>query len=111
MSDRNKTFPKTDNILVGFEVLTAVVMRMATFWDIAPCSPFMNRRFRGTCYLLLHGRKSAEQEIRVGKVVRQCSNGCNRFLRNIGSYGNYRVTYPRIWQLSNNVIVSGTVYA
>jgi hypothetical protein len=28
---------------VAFQVLTEVVMNIAIFWDIAPCSPYMNR--------------------------------------------------------------------
>jgi hypothetical protein len=33
---------------LGFEVLTAVVMKSTVFWDITPCSPLkVNRRFRG----------------------------------------------------------------
>jgi hypothetical protein len=51
---------------VGFEVLTAVVMITAIFRDIAPCSPYMNRRFGGTYHLHLQGRISAEQETSVG---------------------------------------------
>jgi hypothetical protein len=41
------------NILVtGFEVLTAVVMKSTTFWDITPCRPLkFNRRFKGTYYV------------------------------------------------------------
>jgi hypothetical protein len=32
---------------VGFEVLTAVIMRNSIFWDITPCSPLKVRpRFR-----------------------------------------------------------------
>jgi hypothetical protein len=41
---------------VGFEVLTAVVMKSSIFWDITPCtcSPLkVNRRFGGTCCLHL----------------------------------------------------------
>jgi hypothetical protein len=33
---------------VRFEVLTAVVMNVAFLCDIAPCSPYVNRRFRRT---------------------------------------------------------------
>jgi hypothetical protein len=40
---------------VGIEVLTAVVIKFAIFWDIAPCSPYMNRRFGGTYHLHLQG--------------------------------------------------------
>jgi hypothetical protein len=37
---------------VGFEVLTAVVMKSFIFWDIAPCNPLkVNGRFGGT-YML-----------------------------------------------------------
>jgi hypothetical protein len=32
--------------VVGFEVLTAVVMKSSIFWDVSPCSPLkVNRRF------------------------------------------------------------------
>jgi hypothetical protein len=30
---------------VGFKVLTEVIMNVAIFWDMAPCNPYMNRRF------------------------------------------------------------------
>jgi hypothetical protein len=33
---------------VGFEVLTAVVLNFAIFWDTASCSLCMSRRFGGT---------------------------------------------------------------
>jgi hypothetical protein len=44
------------------EVLKAVVMNFAIFWNIAPCIQYMNRRFGGTYNLHLQGRKSVEQE-------------------------------------------------
>jgi hypothetical protein len=44
---------------VGFGVLTAVVMNVAIFWDIAPCSPYVNRRFGETYHLHIQGRKTA----------------------------------------------------
>jgi hypothetical protein len=34
-------------IWVGFELLTAIVMNVAIFWDRAPCSPHVNRHFGG----------------------------------------------------------------
>jgi hypothetical protein len=35
--------------VVGFEVLTAVVMKSIIFWHITPCSPLsVNQRFGGT---------------------------------------------------------------
>jgi hypothetical protein len=42
---------------------------VATFWDIPPCSPYVNRRFRGTYHLHLQGSKSAEQETGVQQVA------------------------------------------
>jgi hypothetical protein len=43
---------------VGFEVLTAVVMKSTNFWDIMTCSSLrVNRRFEGTYRLHLHGRR------------------------------------------------------
>jgi hypothetical protein len=43
---------------VGFEILTAVVMKSTIFWDVTPCSPLsVNRRFGGTYRLHLLGRK------------------------------------------------------
>jgi hypothetical protein len=40
--------------VVRFKVLTAVVMKSKTFWDITPCSPLsVNRRFGGTYRLHL----------------------------------------------------------
>jgi hypothetical protein len=45
---------KMDN--VGFEVLTAVVMKSSIFCDITPCCPLKaNRRFEGACCLHLQG--------------------------------------------------------
>jgi hypothetical protein len=46
------------NTLVGFEVLTLVVMNNFVFSDITPCSPLkVNPRFGGTCRLYLYGRR------------------------------------------------------
>jgi hypothetical protein len=45
-------------LVVGFEVLTAVVLKGSIFWDITPYRPLkVNRRFGGTCGIycyLLH---------------------------------------------------------
>jgi hypothetical protein len=41
--------PHESETLVGFEALTAVVMKNYIFCGITPCSPFkVNRRFGGT---------------------------------------------------------------
>jgi hypothetical protein len=39
-----------------------VVVNVAVFWEIAPCSLYVNRCFGGTYHVYLNGRKSAEQE-------------------------------------------------
>jgi hypothetical protein len=39
--------------IVGFEVLTVVVMKSSVFWYITLCSPLeVSHRFRGTCFNL-----------------------------------------------------------
>jgi hypothetical protein len=48
-------------IQVGFEVLTAVVMKSSVFCAITPCSPFKgNRCFRGTCRPHLQGQRISQ---------------------------------------------------
>jgi hypothetical protein len=49
---------------VGIEQ-TTYWKNFAIYWDIAPCSTYVNRRFGGKYHLYLHGRKSAEQETSV----------------------------------------------
>jgi hypothetical protein len=45
-------------VMVGFEVLTAVVLKSTIFWDITPCSPLrINRPLGGAYSLSLQGRK------------------------------------------------------
>jgi hypothetical protein len=45
-------------IYVGFEVLTAVVMKNSIFWDMAPCGPLkVNRYLGGKWKLHLQGRR------------------------------------------------------
>jgi hypothetical protein len=47
-----------DNISVGIEVLTAVVMESPIFWDITPCNSLKIRRFFGEpCRLHLYGSR------------------------------------------------------
>jgi hypothetical protein len=58
-------------VFVGSEDLTAVAMNVTILWDIAPCSPYVNRRFKGTYHLHLQGRKSAGQETSIEQVARQ----------------------------------------
>jgi hypothetical protein len=46
LASEKNSFRNIKLIIVGFEVLTAVVMKSTIFWDIKPCSPLsVNRRF------------------------------------------------------------------
>jgi hypothetical protein len=59
-------------VCVGFEVLTAVVMKSSNFWDITPCSPLkVNRRFGGTCLLHVQGQRI--RQARSMKGIKQSS--------------------------------------
>jgi hypothetical protein len=40
---------------VRFEVITAMTMKNAVFWDVALCRYFVSRRFGGTYLLHLQG--------------------------------------------------------
>jgi hypothetical protein len=54
--DRPTAFLKANCRSVGFEVLTAVIMKNFFFWDITPCSPLkVNRRSGGTYRFHLQG--------------------------------------------------------
>jgi hypothetical protein len=101
---------------VGFEVLTAVVMNVAIFWDIAQCNPYVNRRFGGTHHLRLQGRKSDEQE--TSDCLATCywlvsrsadfyhEYGDNTFLRNVGS----RCTTQLYIKEDGNIHIHGMVF-
>jgi hypothetical protein len=59
--------------IVGFEVLTAVVMKSTNFWDISPCSPLkVNRRFGRTYRLHLQGRISRARYQRDNRWQAEC---------------------------------------
>jgi hypothetical protein len=70
---------------------------VAFFRNIAPCSPYVERRFGGT-HLHLHGKKSAEQETRLQQVIFDPKDGCDMFLRNVGSHTDLTALYARRWQ-------------
>jgi hypothetical protein len=52
--------------IIGVEVLTAVVIKSAIFWDITPCSLLkVNRCFGGTYCLHFQGRKICRERSQV----------------------------------------------
>jgi hypothetical protein len=53
---------------VRFEVSTAVTMKDAVFWDVAPFRSRVNRRFGGTYNLNLQGRKIRERGTSVSRL-------------------------------------------
>jgi hypothetical protein len=72
---------------VGFEVLTAVVMKNSVFWAITPCSPLkVNGRFGETSCLHLQGR-------RISRIINQRERRCRAelfFLRGLFFESEYR---------------------
>jgi hypothetical protein len=100
---------RSENLIqdVGFEVLTAVVMKSSVFWDIMPCSPLkLYRRFGGTCRLHLQRRRicqarSQRVAIRTNfllSLLFDFEDGGDMFLRNVGTISTeYTALYPRRW--------------
>jgi hypothetical protein len=78
---------------IGFEVLTAAVMKSTIFWDITPCSSLkVNRRFGATYASVFRAKELAELETSVKEGGKQSSaeqslyfdpeDGGDVFLRN-----------------------------
>jgi hypothetical protein len=44
-------------------------LNVVIFWDISQCSPYVNRRFIGTCHLHLQGLKSTEKRPECSKLL------------------------------------------
>jgi hypothetical protein len=71
---------------VGFEVLTAVVMKSSIFWDITPRSPLrVNRHFGGTCRLQFQVRRisHARNQREAGSKQSSAEDGRDMFLRKV----------------------------
>jgi hypothetical protein len=94
---------KCDN--VGFEVLTAVIMKSTDFCDITPCSPLkVNRLFGGTYRRHFHGRISRERYQRESRFA--CFL---KFFRKVGWLStDYMAIYCRICILKNFFFLKST---
>jgi hypothetical protein len=70
---RNTIFEtvKDKNWFARFEAFTAVTMKNAVFWDVAPCRSCVNRRFGGTYRLHLHGTTSSQRHIPEDAILQQ----------------------------------------
>jgi hypothetical protein len=88
---------------MGHEILTVVVMNVAIFWDIAPCSPYLNQRFEGTYQLHLEGKKSLPARCFIARLISDPEDGGDTFLRNISSNTENTELYPRRWQHSSRL--------
>jgi hypothetical protein len=82
---------------VRFEVSTAVTMKNAVFWDVAPCSSCVNQRFGGTYLLHLQGRKIRNDLLTLvpRSWIFYSENRGHTFFRNVGSHKNYTAPHPR----------------
>jgi hypothetical protein len=73
---------------VRSEVFTAVTMKNAVFWDVAPCRSCVNRRFGGTyCSHLF--------TLFPRSRIFYPEDGGDTFLRHVGSHKIYTVPHPR----------------
>jgi hypothetical protein len=89
-------------LIVGFEVLAAVVMKSSIFCYITPCNPLkVNRGFGGTYRLHLQGRiiyrpRYQRESRRLAEFYSE--DGGDMFLRNVGWFSTgFTALYPRIW--------------
>jgi hypothetical protein len=61
----------------GSERLTAVVMKTATFCDIAPCSPYVSSRFGhaapATVHVTFYPTKNAKKKYTYILIYKECS--------------------------------------
>jgi hypothetical protein len=64
---------QTSTRYVRFEVLTAVTMEIALFWDVTPCGSCMNRCFGGT-YCLHHLHSISSRRARFLVTANVVSN-------------------------------------
>jgi hypothetical protein len=76
---------------VGFEVFTAVTMKNAVFWDVAPCGFLMDRRFGGMCHHSVPGPSELQSVCYQPSITSRRSryffypeDGSDTFLRRVG---------------------------
>jgi hypothetical protein len=98
MHSLGKPYAETISKCVGTEVLTAVVMKGAIFWHIAPCGPYVNRRFGRTYHAhehLLHARWFLAQ------LIFYPEDGGDTVLLNVGSHRTTRRYNPEDGNIHN----------
>jgi hypothetical protein len=60
-----------------------LAMKNAVFWDVAPCTSRVNRRFGGTYRLYLQGRKIREGGTSVSRWLQRYVPSKRRFTQNL----------------------------
>jgi hypothetical protein len=94
---------KTKQVRRRFEVFTAVTMKNAAFWDVAPCRSCVNWRFGGMFRLHIQGRKIRERGTRVSRLlqtelpVRKRMDGVT-----VWAVNYYRLQIFNSWKLINS---------
>jgi hypothetical protein len=92
------------DIMQDLRFFTAVTIKNAVFWDVAPYRSCVNRRFGGKYRLHFQDRKIRERGTSVSAatcsrwfLVRGffCPEGGDTFLRNVRSHKIYTAPHPR----------------
>lgn len=74
-------------LMIGFEVLTATVIKHSMFWDIMLCSPWSQPTWHA--YSLLNARF-------LCSLFFNDEDGCDKFVQNVDwLLTDYMVVYPR----------------
>jgi hypothetical protein len=71
--------------------------------DIAPCRPYINRRFGEMYHFHLYGQTSAEPPAArwfLARLMSDHKDGGGTFFRNVGPHTVYMALYSRKWQES-----------
>jgi hypothetical protein len=76
-------------------------MKVAIFWDIAPCDPYMNRRLGGNYNLQFLESRYLLAHWFLARMIFDPEDGGDTFLRNVGSYTDCTTLYLKRWQLSS----------
>jgi hypothetical protein len=100
---RGRGVPTYLSDCIGFEVLTAVVMKSSVFWDITPCSSLkVNRCFGGTCRLHLQDRIISQERDNNKASRKKISASCWSLARLILRFWRRRWHVPPKRRLTFN---------
>jgi hypothetical protein len=66
-------------------------MKVAFFWDMLLCGPYMKQTFRSNA--------SSPSSGSMAGLMFDREDGYDTLLRNVGPFADYTALYPRRWQL------------